>query len=96
MDPKRNCSERMRPILQAMERSIENARRNRTNQPAEPPRPQTVVPRIASPFVPAPTVPSTSVSATEHPAQRLKARPKRLENPALNSFEQMTYRSRAS
>ena len=62
MDPKRNCSERMRPILQAMERSIENARRNRTNQPAEPPRPQTVVPRIASPFVPAPTVPSTSSS----------------------------------
>ena len=62
MDQSRSAAERIRPILQAMERSIEMARRQRLHDSQGP----------------ATRGPSEPLEMTsEKPAPRLKARPKR-------------------
>ncbi|MCI0365264.1 MAG: hypothetical protein L0219_15440 [Phycisphaerales bacterium] len=49
MDNQRSASERVRPILQAMERSIESARRSRVKQPAAPTTPAAATPAANGP-----------------------------------------------
>ena len=63
MDQSRSAAERVRPILQAMERSIEAARRRRLHESQGFTRPG-----------PVPASPTTTPDA---PLPRLKARPKR-------------------
>lgn len=63
MDQSRSAAERVRPILQAMERSIETARRRRLQESQGFSRPG-----------PVPASPTATPSA---PPPRLKARPKR-------------------
>jgi len=94
MDNKKNCAERMRPILQAMERSIDQARRARTNSnPAnDSPLRNSLA---ASPlFTPSPLTTPTTTQMDAGPP-RLKARPKPLNPPILNAFQQSPYRSQA-
>lgn len=92
MNNSRKCPERMRTILQAMERSIEAARRSRMNLPDHEPS----MTRPASPPKPAPFgQPPAQECTTAPPGElpRLKARPKRLDTPLINPFQQPTYRS---
>jgi hypothetical protein len=102
MDNHRSVADRMRPILQAMERSIDSARRSRVKDPV-PPKASSPEVRVAvSPLPlpaatppPSPTplaLPSENVSA----AGRLKAKPKRLNSPFLSPFDRPVYRSQAS
>lgn len=96
MEPKRNCTERMRQILQAMERSIDAARKSRTGQntaPAAPPRYEPPRPAFASasPAIPFAAVPATAPADQSPP--RLKARPKRFDTPLVNPFEKLSYRT---
>jgi hypothetical protein len=99
MDTKRNCAERMRPILQAMEESIDAARNRRTHQPS---------PYTANPIADRVTHPPTLVGAggnharlateghSSDEAPRVKARPKRLDNQIpMNPFPDSGYRSQA-
>lgn len=68
MNAKHNAADRVRPILKAMERSIEAARNTRT-QPVKPPA------AIASHHLTPPLAPAAAPAAV--PGGRLKARPKR-------------------
>jgi hypothetical protein len=98
MDPKRNCTERMRPFLKAMERSIESARRSRTNQSSPVPgytRPEAPAPPPSISYPRAESSVESSPAGSENP-QRLKARPKRADLPLIDPFAQSEYRSRAS
>lgn len=101
MNSKRNCAERMRPILQAMERSIEELRRKRTHQP-EPNTPPALTPKpVSAPVTPTPSFATPMNDAPtpkrdgdyEHPAQRLKAKPKRMDSSFSKPFAPMPYRS---
>jgi len=86
MDNHKPAAERIRPILEAMERSIDSARRSRMHEPtgaSVPQLQQAPVQRITPP-------------PTSEPGQRLKARPKRLAGPLGSAFDQPTYRSQAS
>jgi hypothetical protein len=90
MDTTRHTADRVRPILQAMERSIDAARQQRLRASGRPSQISAEpVPSIAPPAsqVPAP-IDTGSTSA----APRLKARPKR----SLTSYAPTTLRSRAS
>ena len=106
MESHKDASERVRPILQAMERSIDAARRRRT-QGAEPDRTETQPP---APHEERPPARELGVPQPNHqhhqqrqqsqqqgdePANppRLKARPKRT---LLTDFDQNDVRSRAS
>jgi hypothetical protein len=87
MDTHKSAADRIRPILQAMENSINTARRTRVKEPVSP----------------APATPAAPLRGTQPPPgsstspQRLKARPKRLESPFINKpFDQAPYRSQAS
>jgi hypothetical protein len=85
MDKSRPVAERVRPILQAMERSIDAARRQRLNHdsgPARAPEPH----RDGSP---------DGNGAPNTPPARLKARPKR-SNGFRGYPNDLDYRSRAS
>ncbi len=86
MDKTRPVAERVRPILQAMERSIDAARQRRLHE-AGPPA------REASP-VPTPTERQETAVEAE-PATRLKARPKR-PSPLSGYEGGGSFRSRAS
>jgi hypothetical protein len=93
MDLHKSTADRIRPILQAMDRTIDTLRRSRTN----------VVPTPA-PISPAPsaskptptTAPVAPAAMAPESSPRLKARPKRLDSPFMNSFGQPPYRSQAS
>ncbi|MEM7229713.1 MAG: hypothetical protein AAF432_12950 [Planctomycetota bacterium] len=107
METNDHTVKRVRPILEAMERSIDSARRERLNDTDMP-----VTPEASTP---APTPATTPVSADEpligasspspraddeliHPAQRMKARPKRPSafTNNVNPMDDQSYRSRAS
>lgn len=109
MQPRKPVSERIRPILEAMERSIDAARRERTRgSEPEPPRVPSPNPAITPP--PA-RVPLSAPSVTGGIAPRriaddtdkprtpdgtpLKARPKRPQN-FMQPPSATQYRSRAS
>jgi hypothetical protein len=72
MDRSRPAAERVRPILEAMERSIDAARRRRTQPGTTPatPRPASMADRQSPPN-------------HAQPMRRLKARPKRV--PAFDA-----------
>lgn len=92
MESSRNNADRVRPILAAMERSIEAARRKRTNGPGEQPAPAPrSQPARSVPDAEAPTSPSASENNGEKPDfARMKARPKR---PSHFNDSPQTYRS---
>lgn len=81
MDRTRTPVERVRPILQAMERSIDAARRRRLDQDHV--------------TTPPPASPADPITERQGPPPRLKARPKR-SNPSLDPLDDMEIRSQAS
>lgn len=81
MKSSRSTAERIRPILQAMERSIETARRRRLHDTDTPPAPR-----------PAAVEPPTDDNNSEIP--RRKARPKRA-TPTMPHYEGSDYRAEA-
>ena len=87
--------EKVRPILQAMERSIDAARSRRIvddaapETPAPTARPETPVRPLAAP----PAAPTQPAMVSDGTTPRLKARPKR-SVPLIE--DQHGYRSRAS
>jgi hypothetical protein len=108
MDTRKECAERMRPILRAMEQSIDAARRQRTQgnsqatprgmtrnapSPTSNPTPTPTPAPACGPLRPAgPAAPGESSDAG-----RLKARPKRYDGTSpYAAFDSMTYRSKAS
>jgi hypothetical protein len=68
MDTHHSAADRIRPILRAMERSIDSARRNRVHGQGE----------ARQPSVPPPMLPQPAISGLTTDGPRLKARPKRL------------------
>ena len=80
MKNSRSTAERIRPILQAMERSIESARRRRLHESESPPEPR-----------PVPVDPREHGSDT---LPRRKARPKR-STPVTRQFDGSEYRAEA-
>jgi hypothetical protein len=106
MDKASNTVNRMRPIIEAMERSIDSARRDRLNNsddslPGTPiPTPDTTIVAADQPIIGAVQPAPERVDDDDliHPAQRMKARPKRAtgfgaEGPASTDAG---YHSRAS
>ena len=89
MDKSREISEKIRPILEAMERSIDSARRKRL-QTAHPASPAPTIPptRPASPI-------NEQPSDAQAPYYRQKARPKR-PSGVLGRFDDPNYRAQAS
>jgi hypothetical protein len=81
MDKSRAAAERVRPILQAMERSIDSARRKRLHNPTD------------ADADPAPPVQHSAPSPNGESAPRMKARPKR-PSSFLNA-DGSPYRSQA-
>jgi hypothetical protein len=96
MDQHKTAADRIRPILQTMDRTIDALRRTRTHvapapiaAPAGPAA--ALIPRTAAPSVIRPATPPAAPTST-----RLKARPKRIDSPYLGTFGQDHYRSQAS
>jgi hypothetical protein len=92
MDTQKPVAERMRPILQAMERSIDSARRARVKSPepaAAKPQPPT------NEHVPAPPYRPELSEPVEESLPRLKARPKHFPSPFFAPQKHGDYRSRA-
>ncbi len=84
MDKSRPAADRVRPILQAMERSIDAARQRRLHSPDG----QEADPQVATPI-------STGTPTEGEPATRLKAKPKR--PPQMPGFDRgEPFQSRAS
>ncbi len=83
MKTSRSTAERMRPILQAMERSIETARRRRLND----------TDRVADPQ-PRPPLAVEPRDNGDHKLPRRKARPKR-STPPIQQYDGNTYRAEA-
>ena len=74
MDTSRSAADRVRPVLEAMERSIDAARRRRTQRETQTtPSTPTAAPPASAPSNP---TPSTSTNGSDE-QPRLKARPKR-------------------
>lgn len=95
MQQHKSAADRIRPILQTMDRTIDALRRTRTHvapapiiAPAGPAA--TMIPAVPAPAVIRPAIPVAPAST------RLKARPKRSESPFLGTFGQDQYRSQAS
>lgn len=88
MENARTAADRVRGILQSMERSIDEARRERLHR--DDPTP---APRVAPRPVPLDRT-ETDEPDGERPPQRLKARPKRAT--PMGGFDSGTLRSRAS
>jgi len=80
MKTSRSTAERIRPILQAMERSIESARRRRLHKSESPPEPR-----------PVPVDPREHEGDA---LPRRKARPKR-STPPISQFDGPAYRAEA-
>ena len=80
MKTSRSTAERMRPILQAMERSIDAARRRRLHESESPPEPR--------------PVPVDPRQQGNDALPRRKARPKR-STPVLRQFDGSEYRAEA-
>ena len=78
MKTSRSTAERIRPILQAMERSIETARRRRLHDTDRPSAPRPAPPEQRDP------------GSAENP--RRKARPKRA-TPVLRPYDGSEYRA---
>jgi len=105
MDKASNTLNRMRPILEAMERSIDSARRDRLNSDDPPADERPTSPQVAT-KTPSDDAVIGAVTARDersedeliHPAQRMKARPKRSPNEPLDTDTSGDhgYRSRAS
>ncbi len=94
MESKKTCSERMRPILQAMERSIDSARSQRVGFPTvagNPARVESPRPTLSN-LTPVQN-PINPQVADDPDTPRLKARPKPLNSPLVNPFERSAYRS---
>jgi len=85
MDNSKPAAERIRPILQAMERSIDAARQRRLHESGEP--------EVSEPVRPDPQT-EAPAGDTER-AARLKARPKRA-TPLSGYDQDESLRSRAS
>ena len=85
-DDPRNAADRVRHILQAMERSIATARRRRLNDGQDPQSTE-------QPATPS-AVPNPPESRTDQSSPRLRARPKRPSN-IVSNFDDPTYRSQA-
>jgi len=85
MDNTKPAAERVRPILQAMERSIDAARQRRLHQTGA---------ESANDAVPAPTEGAPPAAEGDRPT-RLKARPKR-PAPLSGYDREESFRSRAS
>ena len=89
MEKSRVTAERIRPILEAMERSIDSARRKRlhSTHPAEP-TPATIPPaRQIQPT-------NEQTNDSQEPYYRRKARPMRASG-VLGRFDDPNYRSQA-
>lgn len=110
MDKSRVTADRVRPILQAMERSIEMARRRRlhgsqpqTQAPSQTPsayQPPVQREYGQPPHQPAPSIPQDgklleSDLYDDESGPRLKARPKR-PSPIMQSYDDPDYRAQAS
>ncbi len=80
MKTSRSTAERIRPILQAMERSIESARHRRLHETESPPEPR--------------PVPADPREHRGDALPRRKARPKR-STPATRQFDGTEYRAEA-
>jgi hypothetical protein len=91
MDTPRPAAERVRHILQAMERSIDTARRQRLHTSGSPAQPVAIAPATQTVF-PRPASTLAQPSAPNADNQRLKARPKRAETFA-SPYDQPVYRS---
>ncbi len=91
MEKSRETTERIRPILEAMERSIDSARRKRLHatHPASP-APASIPPATTQ-AVPTNEQPDDS----QEPYYRRKARPKR-PSGVLGRFDDPNYRAQAS
>ncbi len=92
MDKSRETSEKIRPILEAMERSIDSARRKRLHT-AHPASPAPTTSSI-SPTRPAAPINEQPVDA-QVPYYRQKARPKR-PSGVLGRVDDPNYRAQAS
>lgn len=100
MDTSRSAVERIRPILQAMERSIDSARRQRTqspgisgtalSRPSATASAQGLTQATVGQAIPQPQ-PAAALAASSATG-RLKAKPKRLGTFA-SPYEQPVYRS---
>lgn len=75
MENPRNAADKVRPILQAMERSIDTARRRRLNTEDEPATAEEAAP--SAPSQPASIRPEQGDEPESANPPRLKARPKR-------------------
>jgi hypothetical protein len=91
MNDSNRAADRVRPFLQAMERSIDAARQRRLNGGLEPTEPAPVMTPTSPPANEPSTEPSTEPSG-EPP--RLRARPKRPSYPVFGRDEP-EYRSKA-
>jgi hypothetical protein len=98
MDKSRTTADRVRPILEAMQRGIETARRQRMHDGPEPMAPTPPVSRPA----PAAAAPTTTLQQPFHDhrpdmAGRMKARPKRAmaSGGPVNDFARTEYRAQA-
>ena len=96
MDTPRPAAERVRHILQAMERSIDSARRQRLHTSGVPTPPPTPTPSNQTTFPrPASTLIQQSNAESGSSTPRLKARPKRTEG-FVSPFDQPVYRSKSA
>ena len=93
MDTPRPAAERVRHILQAMERSIDSARRQRLHTSSPAPQPFSAAPPPQAVF-PRPAASLPQQPSQNGATQRLKARPKRADTFA-SPFDQPIYRSQA-
>ncbi len=82
----RSTAERVRPILQAMERSIDTARRRRLHETEAPAQIQSQAPARARPMA------VEHQTGMEHQIPRRKARPKRATPTLMDGTE---YRAKA-
>ena len=105
MEKSRVTADRVRPILQAMERSIDSARRRRLHgsQPQSPSQPlppsqQQAPPPYQPQQQPAPALPQEGAlhesDLYDESVPRRKARPKR-PSPMMPSYDDPDYRAKA-
>lgn len=85
MDNHRTCAERIRPILQAMERSIDAARRGRVKEPMEAGHAPRMQPVARQELQPNPAIAPAHNTAGQ--SGRLKAKPKRIDSSFGSSFQ---------
>ncbi len=92
MDMKKNAADRVRPILEAMERSIDSARRRRLGDHSQPTQHRTVT-EGNTPATPTNNEP-VAIPSEQNP-QRLKAKPKRPSPGFGGSYHESPFQSKA-